>query len=320
MTLIGFHASHEQLPPSVLLDAVRFAEEAGFEAAMSSDHFAPWSSKQGESGFAWAWLGAAMNATRLPFGVVNARRGSAITPRSSPRRAASLGELFPGRLWVTLGSGEASNEHITGDRWPDKPARNARLLESAGVIRALLSGEEVSVNGHVRVDRARLWTLPVEAPPLIGAALGTETAAWLGGWADGLVTVQQPVDRLRAVIDAFPRAWRRRRTRVRPGAPVMGNTRGRRARDRSRAVAHQRVPLGVDGRPGAGRAVRDRGVDRAARGCRRGGAHLRGRRPRRVVAGIADLGVDGLYLHHVGKEQRRFIETFAEKVLPEVRG
>lgn len=142
MPTVGFHASHEQLAPSTLLDAVCLAEQHGFTAAMSSDHFAPWSARQGESGFAWSWLGAAMQATTLPFGVVTAP-GQRHHPAVLAQAIATLGEMFPGRLWVALGSGEASNEHITGDRWPDKPARNARLLECAEVIRALLAGDEV---------------------------------------------------------------------------------------------------------------------------------------------------------------------------------
>ena len=72
MTVVGFHASHEQVHPSALLDAVHRAEGAGFGAAMCSDHFSPWSERQGHSAFAWAWLGAALATTRLPFGVVNA--------------------------------------------------------------------------------------------------------------------------------------------------------------------------------------------------------------------------------------------------------
>ena len=72
MTVVGVHASHEQVHPSALLEAVRLAEEVGFTAGMCSDHFSPWSERQGESGFAFAWLGAALQATSLPFGVVNA--------------------------------------------------------------------------------------------------------------------------------------------------------------------------------------------------------------------------------------------------------
>jgi len=72
MVTLGFHASHEQLPPRVLLACVQAAETAGFTAAMCSDHIAPWSERQAESGHAWAWLGAALQCTALPFGVVTA--------------------------------------------------------------------------------------------------------------------------------------------------------------------------------------------------------------------------------------------------------
>ena len=72
MTLIGYHASHEQFGPRELLDNVQLAEAAGFSAAKSSDHFHPWSERQGQSGFAWSWLGAAMQSTSLPFGIVSA--------------------------------------------------------------------------------------------------------------------------------------------------------------------------------------------------------------------------------------------------------
>src|SRR5918997_4266599 len=161
MPVIGLHCSHEQIPPSRLLMHVREAEAAGFGAAMSSDHFSPWSERQGESGFAWSWLGAAMEATRLPFGVVNAP-GQRYHPAIVAQAAATLCELFPGRFWMALGTGEASNEHITGDRWPAKAERRARLGEAVAVIRALLAGETVSHDGLVKVDRAKLWTLPAE--------------------------------------------------------------------------------------------------------------------------------------------------------------
>ena len=119
MTAIGIHASHEQITPSVLLTAMREAEAAGFVRAWSSDHFSPWSERQGESGFAWAWLGAAMQATAMPYGVVNAP-GQRYHPAIVAQAAATLAELFPGRLSVALGTGEFSNEHITGEPWPRK--------------------------------------------------------------------------------------------------------------------------------------------------------------------------------------------------------
>src|ERR687895_1507821 len=188
MALFGFHASHEQVHPGALLAAVRRAEDAGFDAAMSSDHISPWSARQGHSAFAWSWLGAAMQATRLPFGVVNAP-GQRYHPAIIAQAIATLATMYPGRFWAALGTGEASNEHITGGGWPRKDVRNARLRECVEVIRALHAGEEVSHDGLVTVDRARVWTLPDEPPPLVGAAVSVETAAAVAAWADGLITV-----------------------------------------------------------------------------------------------------------------------------------
>src|SRR3712207_9299964 len=112
MTVFGIHASHEQIHPAELLAAVVAAERAGFDAAMCSDHFSPWTSRQGHSGFAWSWLGAALQATDLPLGVVNAP-GQRYHPAIIAQAIASLSAMFEGRFSVGLGSGENANEHIT---------------------------------------------------------------------------------------------------------------------------------------------------------------------------------------------------------------
>ena len=114
MTVIGFHCSHEQISPAQLLKDVHKAEQAGFTAGMSSDHFSPWSERQGESGFAWSFLGAALATTNIPFGVVNAP-GQRYHPAIIAQAIATLAQMFPGRFWAALGSGEASNERITGE-------------------------------------------------------------------------------------------------------------------------------------------------------------------------------------------------------------
>ena len=199
---IGFHASHEQVHPSALLAAAQRAEQAGFGAAMCSDHFAPWSERQGHSAFAWAWLGAALQSTGLSFGVVNAP-GQRYHPAIIAQAIGTLAAMYPGRFWTALGSGEAANEHITGDGWPRKSLRNQRLRECVEIIRALLDGEEVSHDGLVTVDRAKLWTLPEVKPALIGAAVSVETAGWVAEWADGLATIAQPHAKLTQMIDAY---------------------------------------------------------------------------------------------------------------------
>lgn len=200
--IVGFHCSHEQHAPSALLRHARLAADAGFTAAMCSDHFHPWSERQRHSGFTWSWLGAALASTPLSFGTVCAP-GQRYHPAIIAQAAATLAEMYPGRFWLAVGSGEALNESITGDPWPPREARNARLEASAAVMRALWAGEEVTMRGPVRVERARVCVVPARPPLLVAAALSPETARWAASWADAMVTVAAPRDDMRAVVDAF---------------------------------------------------------------------------------------------------------------------
>jgi probable non-F420 flavinoid oxidoreductase len=317
--VIGYHASHEQHTPSRLLHHVRTAEEAGFEGIWSSDHLCPWSKAQGESGFAWSWLGAAMQSSRLPFGVVNAP-GQRYHPVVIAQAMATLGELFPGRLTVAMGSGEASNEHVTGDRWPPKSVRNDRLLECVEATRALLRGEEVSVDGLVRIDRARLWTLPSEPVPIIGAALSVETARWCGSWADGLITVHLPPPELRAIVESF-REGGGEGKRVAVQAKVAW------APDEEEALAGAFEQWRTNVFPSVLMADLERVEQFEA-----AAAYVEPRHLRDCVLVSSDLGqhaawlhevfeagADAVYLHHVPRPQSAFIEAFAAHVLPQLR-
>jgi len=202
--MILYHASHEQFAPSELLQLAQLAEQCGFDGIHSSDHFFPWSERQGQSGFSFAWIAAALQATQIPCGMICAP-GSRYHPAIVAQAAATLAEMFPGRYWLELGSGEALNEKITGEHWPLKEDRNRRLQECADIIRRLLRGETVTHRGLVTVEEAQLYTRPEQPPPLIGAALTVETAEWIGSWADGLVTVSRPLEELEPIVAAFRR-------------------------------------------------------------------------------------------------------------------
>ena len=202
MTKIGYHISHEQFSPADLLEYAQMAEEAGFQFAISSDHFHSWSPEQGHAGFAWSWLGAAMAKTTMPFGVVNCP-SFRYHPAIIAQAVATLDVMFPGRFFLCVGSGQAMNEAITGEHWPPHGERNLRLKEAVDIIRALWKGERLNHRGFIKVEEAQLYTRPVSGIRIVGAAITPETAAWLAGWADALITISQPEDKLKKVADAW---------------------------------------------------------------------------------------------------------------------
>ena len=314
MPRIALHCSHEQIPPSRLLRFVTRAEEAGFQGGMSSDHFAPWSERQGESGFAWSFLGAALAQTSLPFGVVNAP-GQRYHPAIIAQAAATLCEMFPERLWIALGSGEASNEHITGGGWPPKAIRNARLRECADVMRALFAGEEVSHSGHVVVDRARLWTLPETPPLLLCAAVSETTARWGGEWADGLATVNAPVDTLRRLLDAFGDGGRKVLQVHVSWAPSQAE---------AERIAFDQWRTNVFDPPVCWDLDTPEAFDAAAKVVKpedlRGKVLISSDLSQHVtwLQEFASLGFDDIAIHHVGQDLDPFIDAFGEHVLPQL--
>jgi probable non-F420 flavinoid oxidoreductase len=318
VTDFGIHASHEQIAPGPLLEAVIAAERAGFDAAMCSDHFSPWSARQGQSGFAWSWLGAALQATGLSFGVVTAP-GQRYHPAIVAQAFGTLSAMYPGRFWAALGTGEYSNEHITGGRWPRKEVRNARLRECVDVMRDLLNGAEVSRDGLVTVDRARLWTRPPSPPPLLGAAVSTATARWCAQWADGLVTVNAPHEHLRAMIEAYRVAGGRGPVCLQvhlSWAPTQAE---------AEAIAHDQWRSNVFAPPVCWDLATVEEFDTVSEA-------VTIDRVKTVVdvsadldqhvewlRGYAALGFDRIYLHHVGQRLGPFVETFGAKVLPALR-
>ena len=315
MPRIALHCSHEQIPPSRLLKSIVHAEQAGFTGGMSSDHFAPWSVRQGESGFAWSFLGAALASTSLPFGVVNAP-GQRYHPAIIAQAAASLSEMFPERLWVALGTGEASNEHITGEGWPAKDVRNARLRECVDIMRALFAGEEVSHSGLVTVDRARLWTLPEVPPDLIVAAVSEKTAAWGSEWADGFATVNAPVEQLQRMLDAFGRDDCRRVLQVHVSwAPTD---------EEAREIAYDQWRTNVFDPPVCWDLDSPDAFDAAAKLVKPSdleGKVLISSDLAQHVAWLqefAALGFSDIAIHHVGQDLDPFIDAFGEHVLPEL--
>jgi len=316
---IGFHVSHEQFPPSEMLSCVVAAESAGFQCAMSSDHFKPWSRNQGHSGYSWSWIGAALARTRFPVGLISVA-GYRYHPAVVAQAAATLGEMFGDRFWFALGSGERLNEDITGMPWPTKPERNAKLVECATVIRNLLRGERVTHRGTVTIVDAELYSRPAQAPLMFGAAVTPASARLVGQWADGLLTVANQPQDLRAVIDAF-------RDGAGEDKPIHIQVALSWARSESEAlrVAHEQWKFLACGGDLSWELRSPEDFEQAARFVRPEDMHESVRisadlnRHAAWLAEYADLGVECAYLHHVGLNQRAFIDAFGTVVLPQLR-
>jgi len=316
MTHLGYHASHEQFKPSALLEYAQAAEQAGFNFISSSDHFYPWSDRQGESGFAWSWLGAAMQATNLPFGVVCAP-GQRYHPAIIAQAAATLSEMFPNRFWVALGSGQALNEKITGDRWSAKAERNARLKECVDVIRALWAGESVTHYGLIRVEEAKLYTRPEIPPRIIGAAITPQTAEWLGGWADGLITISHPYEKLKQVVEAFRRGGGE-------GKPMYLKVQLSYAADETAALegAYDQWRTNIFESPVLSDLRSPQQFDAMAEFVKPEDMYEYVRissDPQQHIEWLQkdiELGFNEISLHNVNREQQGFIQVFGEKVLP----
>ena len=313
---IGFHASHEQFSPRDLLSLIPKAEKAGFKLVLSSDHFHPWSDLQGESGFAWSWLGAAMQASTMEFGVVNAP-GQRYHPAIIAQAYATLDQMFPGRFWMANGSGQALNENITGEKWPSKEDRNSRLQESVQLMRELWKGDYVTNHGMVQVENAKLFTTPSTPPFIYGAALTEKTAEWISSWADGMITISKPLEELEKMVKAF-------RSRGDHGKPMALKVQISYAATENEALegAWEQWKNNIfpsklisdiktaDQFDALGSSVRKEDVKKHV---------IIGTEPEVFIEKIKafhELGFEKIIIHNVNKEQEQYIDFFGKQVLP----
>ncbi len=187
---IGYHLSSEELHPSLMPDLARKAEEAGFAFLTVSDHYHPWTHRQGQSPFVWSVLGALAAVTET------IEIGTAVTcpmirthPAIIAQAAATTAAMMPGRFFLGVGTGEALNEHILGDRWPSSGVRREMLEEAVEVIRLLWKGGSQSHFGrHYTVEQATLFTLPDEPPPIIVSGFGPHSIELAARIGDGYIT------------------------------------------------------------------------------------------------------------------------------------
>jgi len=189
MPTLGIFLSSEERSAPELVDLAARGEQAGFAKAWISDHFHPWTNEQGQSPFVWTVLGGiACQTSDLEVTTAVTCPSVRTHPAIVAQAAATTATLMPGRFGLGVGTGEALNEHIFGDRWPPADVRLEMLEEAVEVIRALWTGQSVDHHGkHYTVENARLYSLPDAPPPILVSGFGPkaiEVAARIG---DGYV-------------------------------------------------------------------------------------------------------------------------------------
>ena len=190
MLKLGYKASAEQFPPRQLLDFAIHAEAVGFDSIMVSDHFQPWRHTGGHAPFSFAWLGALGERTsRAIIGTSVVTPSFRYHPSIIAQAMGTLGELFPGRLLLGVGTGESLNEvPATGIAWPPFKERFQRLREAVELMRRLAREDRVSYEGqHFRTVRATIYNRPAEPVPIYIAASGAVAARLAGRLGDGFI-------------------------------------------------------------------------------------------------------------------------------------
>ena len=193
---LGFFLSCEEYGPRDLVRQALAAEEAGFHALWISDHYHPWNHEQGQSPFVWSVIGALAGAgASLPVTTAVTCPTVRTHPAVIAQAAATSAVLLEGRFALGVGTGEALNEHILGDPWPEADERIEMLEEAIGVIRSLWTGETVSDRGrHYRLEHAKLFTLPDEPPPVFVSGFGPKAVDLASRVGDGFVTTSPDRD------------------------------------------------------------------------------------------------------------------------------
>jgi G6PDH family F420-dependent oxidoreductase len=202
---IGYFLSSEEWGPKDLVAQAARAEEAGFEDLWISDHFHPWNDQQGHSPFVWATIGAiAANTTSMGITTAVTCPTVRIHPVIIAHAAATAALLLDGRFRLGVGTGEALNEHVLGDRWPGADERLEMLEEAVEVIRTLWQGGVQHHRGkHYRAEHCQIYDLPERLPPIIVSAFGPKAIKLAARIGDGYCTVGPDADAVtRAVCES----------------------------------------------------------------------------------------------------------------------
>jgi coenzyme F420-dependent glucose-6-phosphate dehydrogenase len=320
---IGYAAMLEQFHPSEALDLSVRAERAGFTGVMAADHFQPWVPQQGHAAFVWNVLTALGERTRGDLGPGVTCPSFRFHPSIVAQASATLEAMYPRRCWLGLGSGEALNEHVVGGYWPEPAERLRRMWEAIEIIQKLFSGKDVKHSGtYFTLETTRLWTMPDAAPPIYVATSGPITAKRTGKTVDGIITPGATVDKIAGLLAKFDE--------------------GAREAGKDPSTMPKILQLHLSWAPTDEEALRNAMVEWPNGGMKFPKQDIRSTfdfqqmaklvRPedfngrmlissdldahRKEIQKFLDLGVNRVYLHNVGRNQKDWIEAFGRNVLP----
>jgi len=315
MTRYGYFLASEEHEPQVLVRQAKLAEEAGFDALWISDHFHPWLDEQGQSGFVWSMIGAISQVTSLPITTAVTCPLLRTPPAIVAQATATSSLLTGGKFTLGVGTGEALNEHILGERWPSAEQRLEMLEEAVGVIRELLTGHLVTHTGtHYTVDTARIYSAPHDPPPIFMSGFGEKAIKLAGRIADGYMCVQPNAD----FVQLYRESGGGDRT-AQGGLKVCWGPDAEQARktmhrlwatDEIPGEAAQLLPLPRQFGQLAGLV----GEDMITAPCGPDpDEHIKG------VRAFTDAGFDEVFVGQVGPDYEGFFEFYAGQVLPRLR-
>ena len=317
MTRFGYALSSEEHRSADLIRNAAMAEESGFEFALISDHYHPWVDAQGHSPFVWTVLGGIARETqRLEVATGVTCPMIRIHPAIIAQATATTADLFEGRFFLGVGTGENLNEHILGDHWPPYDDRREMLIESIEIMRGLWEGKLFSHQGpHYVVENARLYTLPEQTPRIMIAAGGPATAEVAAELGDGMIVTSADAE----LIESFG-------SEGGAGKPIYGQTTVCWAPTEEEATQTLHRVWPNSGVPGdlswelplpkhfeqASSIVTPEMLAEATPV----GPDLQ--RYVESVREFVEAGVENVYIHQVGPDQEGFFRFFREELLPEL--
>ncbi|MGZ4749605.1 MAG: TIGR03557 family F420-dependent LLM class oxidoreductase [Oryzihumus sp.] len=325
----GYAAMLEQFHPSEVVDLTALAEDHGFSGCMAADHVQPWVPQQGQAAFVWNVLTAVGERTRGDMGPGVTCPSFRFHPAMVAQAAATLEAMYPGRSWLGVGSGEALNEHVIGGYWPEAGERSRRMFEAIELIKKLfdasIAGKDIKHKGEFfTMETSRLWTMPEVAPPVLVATAGPINAKKTGKFADGIITVGAPLEKIEGLFakfaegareagkdpDTMPKvlqlhmSWAATDEEALANAMTEWPNGGMKFPKADIRSPHDFAQMAKLVRPEdfEGRMVISSDPDEH----------------RAYIQRFVDLGFDRVYLHNVGRNQAEWIEVFGRDVLPKL--